>query len=160
MKLNGLNANICVKFVNRYQDMAKMVRVFAMANYIHDTNNACHNLTVCKDGRCEQEVDMFLNNFCASATPTTVTHTSIVTDTKTTPSISICTDPETETVTNEMNITVTSTMTTTKHSTITEVKNTTVTMFSTIVTTTTEMVNITPSAAVTVLSSARVSVSK
>ena len=118
--------------------------------YMH----ACYIL--CNGDRCEQEVDLFLNGFCASATPQTETVTDTQTITNTQRVISISTARETETVTRISTAiqreTVVSTTTTTDTSTsitttteqnlitITNVRSTTV--YFTIATTTTETVTI------------------
>ena len=91
----------------------------------------------CYSNQCEQEVNMFFNSFCASATPTTLTST--VTDTQTITNIQTVTSTSTSIET----VTVTSVMTTTKHLPVTAVQNTTI-LFSTIAITTTEVVIVTP----------------
>ena len=123
--INGLNVKICAKLANHYQEKPNAVRVYT-CSYICVSSQAiilfydhigCGNL-------CEEKVDRFLNNFCANATPTTLTST--VTDTQTTTSTSI----KTETVTSVSPTTVT------RYSTIRNVQKTVI--VSTIATTTME----------------------
>ena len=84
MKIN--NENFQIHSITSVRSTYSDLEYYALYNDLADCNN---------DNRCEQNIDMVFNSFCASATPTT--HTLTVTDTQTVTSTS--TLIETETVT-------------------------------------------------------------
>ena len=105
------NENFQIQGITTVRSIHSDIEYYVLYNDLIDCNS---------DYECEQKVDIFLNNFCASATPTT--HTLTVTSVATTTDISI--------------------KTITKQFTITDVRSTTI--FSTIATTKTKTVIITP----------------